>query len=467
MTTAMAPNLLQNRSSTPRGTAPRRRLLLIAYAFPPVGGAGVQRPVKWVKYLQRADWDVTVLTPSNPSVPVIDQSLEAEIPAETAFIRPPTWEPSYQAKNRLVKEGGATPTWTSWPKRALRSLVRGAATRLLQPDPQILWSWNAIAAATQHLRAVPHDAILATAPPYSSFLIGAKLKQRFGLPLLLDYRDEWDLSSRYLENAQRDRWSQFVQERMQRRVLQAADAVIATTRSSVTRLQERLEHIQGRARTACIYNGFDEADFADERTDSVVPETKPGTLRLVYTGTLWNLTNVAPVVAGLERLQSQRPELLSRIEFVCVGRKTPDQQSWLDRAAKTGCRVVPVDYCDHSTVLDWQRSASSLCLLLSDVPGAERVVPAKLFEYLAARKDVLAVMPAGEATDLIAPFHPEGCFQPGDVAGIANWFESRLQRTTPVIPTDDDQAIKQFSREAQTRALRSLLETVVTGRKGN
>ncbi len=467
MPVATAPVSSNYKTSTSRRTTPRRRLLLIAYAFPPVGGAGVQRPVKWVKYLQQADWDVTVLTPSNPSVPVIDQSLEAEIPAETTLIRPPTWEPSYQAKHRLVKEGGTTPTWTTWPKRMLRSLVRGAATRLLQPDPQILWSWNAIAAAAQHLRAVPHDAILATAPPYSSFLIGAKLKQRFGLPLLLDYRDEWDLSSRYLEHAQRDRWSQFVQERMQRRVLQAADAVIATTQSSVARLQERLEHIGGRARTACIYNGFDEADFTGSAGTSAVPTTEPGTLRLVYTGTLWNLTNVAPVVEGLERLRSQRPELLPRIEFVCVGRKTPDQQAWLDRATKTGCRVMPVDYCDHSTVLDWQRSASSLCLLLSDVPGAERVVPAKLFEYLAARKDVLAVMPAGEATDLIAPFHPDSCFQPGDMAGIAHWFERRLFQSTPVIPSVDEAAIEHFSRESQTRTLRSLLDSIVASRKGH
>jgi hypothetical protein len=69
----------------------RRRLLLVAYAFPPVGGAGVQRPVKWVKYLHRADWDVTVLTPENPSVPVLDHSLLAEVPAETVLLRPRTW----------------------------------------------------------------------------------------------------------------------------------------------------------------------------------------------------------------------------------------------------------------------------------------------------------------------------------------------------------------------------------------
>lgn len=465
MSVATLSRSIEFTSAPTRSSSPRRRLLLIAYAFPPVGGAGVQRPVKWVKYLQRADWDVTVLTPANPSVPVIDRSLEAEIPPETAFIRPATWEPSYRTKQGLAQTGAAATSWTAWPKRMLRQLAKGAATRLLQPDPQILWSWNAIAAATQHLRAVPHDAILATAPPYSSFLIGAKLKQRFGLPLLLDYRDEWDLSSRYLEHAQRDRWSQFVQERMQRRVLRAADAVIATTRSSVARLQERLEQVQGHARTACIYNGFDETDFQNEHATSSVPAAAPGTLRLVYTGTLWNLTNVGPVIEGLERLQSLRPELLSRIEFVCVGRKTPDQQVWLERAVKTGCRVVPVDYCDHSTVLDWQQSASSLCLLLSDVPGAERVVPAKLFEYLAARKDVLAVMPAGEATDLIAPFHPQGCFVPADVAGIAGWFERRLSQPTTDGPCFDPADIEHFSRESQTGTLRSLLETVIANRQ--
>lgn len=445
---------------------PRRRLLLVAYCFPPVGGAGVQRPVKWVKYLHRQGWDVTVLTPSNPSVPVIDHSLEREIPAETLFIRPPTWEPGYQAKHSLGKSESAARSWLAWPKRLAGALVRSAAKLVLQPDPQILWYHNAVHAAAAHLREVPHDAILATAPPYTNFLVGSALKKRFSLPLILDYRDEWDLSSRYLENAQRDVWSTFVQERMQRHVMNRADAIVATTQASTDRLAERLRTLQSSASTTCIYNGFDDDDFdlLDDSPSAVVPVKEPGVFRMVYTGTLWNLTSVAPVVTAIEELQRRSPELVSKLEFVCVGRKTPEQQAVLTRLVATGCRLVNVDYCDHSTVIAWLQSADALCLLLSDVAGAERVVPAKLFEYLAVRKDLLAVLPPGEAADLIERCHPAGAVAPSDTAGIAKWFERRLS-VGANIPIGHTGEIAEFSRERQTKRLVELLDQLTFRRQ--
>lgn len=470
---------------------PSRRLLLVAYAFPPVGGAGVQRPLKWVKYLHRAGWHVTVLTPENPSVPVIDASLLDEVPQETAFLRPRTWEPDYRFKQQLEQsspgravpgtvrhaiERSGTPSATA--RGVWKRWLRAAASLVLQPDPQILWYRNAVRSATAHLRATAHDAILVTAPPYSSFLIGAALKRRCGLPLVLDYRDEWDLSSRYLENAQRDGVSRFVQERMQRAVLRQADAVVATTQASVRRLQERLDQIGHEARTACIYNGYDADDF--ERSPAFpkagLPGEKPGfqkrpaseTFRIVYTGTLWNLTTIAPLVTALEHLHRQSPELAARVELVCVGRKTPEQLALLDRLNSTSCRCVNVDYCDHATAIGWLQSADALCLLLSDVPGADRVVPAKLFEYLASRQQVLALMPDGEAAQIVRRFQPHGWFSPDNIPAIVAWLQTQTSCESRKLHRRglrDD--IVEFSRERQTERLLELLDevTATAGRR--
>jgi glycosyltransferase involved in cell wall biosynthesis len=447
----------------------RKRLLLVAYAFPPVGGAGVQRPVKWVKYLHRAGWNVTVLTPANPSVPVLDHSLVAEVPADTVILRPRTREPGYQLKRQVAGTVGRK----SWVKSCLRKVARTAASLALQPDPQILWHRNAVAAATEHLHSVPHNAILVTAPPYSSFLIGTALKHRFGLPLVLDYRDEWDLSSRYLENAPRDVISRAVQERMQRAVLGKADAVIATTQASAQSLRERLQAIGHRAMTECIYNGFDAEDFSSGwwSTSDGLETTKGRCLRLVYTGTLWNLTDIEPVVMAIERLQSRSPALAARVELVCVGRKTPEQQAVLSRMQQTAAKLVNVDYCDHSTALNWLHSADALCLLLSDVPGAERVVPAKLFEYLATQKRILAILPEGEAAGIARQFHPDGCFTPSNVSGITNWLTTALQATDSEAWHNDGfdtDAIHQYSREQQTARLIDLLEELIaSSRRGD
>lgn len=440
----------------------RGRVLLIGYSFPPVGGAGVQRPVKWVKYLERAGWNVTVLTVANPSVPVLDESLLAEIPAVTRIVRARTWEPGYGVKRSLGSASNQPgPQWRAplrWGKAAIKSLAKLA----LQPDPQILWYPNAVAAGTQVLRETPHDAIVCTAPSYTSFLVGRTLKRRFGLPLVLDYRDEWDLSSQYLEHAQRDRWSQWIQERQQRSVLRAADAVVATTQASVDRIGTRLDALQSSAKRVCIYNGYDAEDFVDF-DNATNYFTTAGKFRLIYTGTLWNLTDVSPVVQAIEQLAATKPVTAGRLEFVCVGRKTPEQQAVLDRLQQTACKVTSLDYCPHDKVLAWMSSSDALCLLLSDVPGAERVVPAKLFEYLAARRPMLTVCPPGEAREIAQRFHPDSCFSPRDVPGIARWLHDRL-RTDTECDLPDEPEIEEYSREQQTGRLIQLLDELTANR---
>ncbi len=442
-----------------------RRLLLIAYSFPPVGGAGVQRPAKWVKYLPQFGWDVTVLTPENPSVPVRDESLLAEIPPETRVIRAKTWEPDYRLKQRLAS-GPATDTRRSLVGRAIsnaKSQARKFVQTMLQPDLQVLWVRNAIRAASKELSRVRHDAIVVTVPPYSMLSIGTALKKRFGLPLVFDFRDEWDLSSRYLEQSSRTWWSQYVQTRMQRSLLKQADAVIATTQASAQAYEQKLAEVGNRAQSHCLYNGFDPEDFA--AADATAQSGGDSeTFRLVYTGTLWNLTDIEPLALAIERLQADAPELLRKLELVCVGRKTPEQQQVLDRIRRTNCRTEFPEYCDHGQVAGWLQSAQALCLLLSDVPGAERVVPAKLFEYLASQKSILAIVPHGETARLTRRFTPDGHFVPRDVAGIAAWLTDRLSQRRYLAPARRPlEQLEEFSRPFLTGRLADVLNSVTGG----
>jgi glycosyltransferase involved in cell wall biosynthesis len=480
---SVADESTETHQSSPPAT---RRVLLVAYNFPPVGGAGVQRPVKWVKYLRQMGWEPTVVTPENPSVPARDESLLADVPAGTAFCQPRTWEPDYRLKQQLA--GAKANVRPSWKQRLLapaKAVARSAARLGLQPDPQLLWLPNALRATRQLLRQTPHHAILVTAPPYSSFYLGARLKREFGLPLILDYRDEWDLSSKYLEHAQRDWWSGWVQERMQRWLLRQADAVIATTEGSRRRLEERLTQIGHPALTRCLYNGVDPADFspathpsaaaAEADTEpslgagtAAVPPVPAGRWRIVYTGTLWNLTDVRPVVEAIRALAARSPDLVSRLEFVCVGRKTPEQTIAIESLRSTGMTLLNIDYCPHAAVLEWQRSADALLLLLSDVSGAERVVPAKIFEYLASGQELLAVVPAGETADIVSRFDASAWCPPAEPAQIAAWLAQRLEAVAadpshraPRVDTLArlaDPRMKHFRRDEQTRQLAELFD---------
>lgn len=446
----------------------RPRALLVAYCFPPVGGAGVQRPVKWVKYLERAGWDVTVLTPSNPSVPALDESLCADVPAGTKILRARTLEPAYDVKRSVAGSAAGGAAWSA-PFRWARSAAVRVAKTVLQPDPQVLWYPAAVREAAHHLERVPHDVVVCTAPPYSAFFIGQAIKRRFGIPLVLDYRDEWDLTGKYLENVPRDVVSRVVQEQQQRALLRASDAVIATTQASLDQLGERIRAVGGSARQVCIYNGYDAEDFAAPHAPAPeVPRTNR--FRLVYCGTLWNLTTIEPVVEAALAVHRASPALLENLELVVVGRKTPEQERILARMAVTSCEVKNLAYCEHQTALAWVRSSSALCLLLSDVPGAERVVPAKLFEYLAARKEMLSVLPDGEASRIARRFQPAGCFRPGDVDGIGRWLAERLAGapSADAPPKSQERTraagedIEEFSRERQTGRLVALLDDLVS-----
>ena len=169
---------------------------------------------KFVKYLPQFGWEPTVLTTENPSVPVLDESLLADIPPQTFVMKARTLEPGYALKLIVSASGpantptrsaseGATETKDVTPSPTLRvkltsvakRVLRGAANFLLQPDPQVLWNPQAIEAGLRVLSQQKHDVIFVTAPPFSSFLIGAELARRTGLPLVLDYRDEWSISN--------------------------------------------------------------------------------------------------------------------------------------------------------------------------------------------------------------------------------------------------------------------------------
>ena len=396
-----------------------KRVLLLSYQFPPVGGAGVQRAVKFVKYLPDHGWRATVLTVANPSVPVLDDSLMADLPSGTEVRRARTLEPGYAMKAAVsAGDGGAG---------GLRQQLKGLARRLvnlaLQPDPQVLWMPGALAEGRRILRETPHQAIMATGPPFSSFLTAAKLSRISGLPLLLDYRDEWGISNTYLENKRIGRVSLSIQSRMQRGVIRQARAIVATTGPSAAELDRLRIAAGGTARVACIYNGFDPDDFTE-----ATPTTAPDRYRLAYVGTLWNLCDVGPLVDAILNLSRRRPDLASGLELAFAGRRTAGQDAQLARLDGLPCRLELHAYIDHKRAVALARSADSLLVLLSDVPEAGRVVPAKVFESMAARVPILVIAPKGEVWDLLEGHPAAGRFEPSDVSGIADYLGSAVDR---------------------------------------
>ncbi len=444
----------------------RRRVLVIAYVFPPSGGAGVQRVTKFVKYLPEFGWDCSVLTVSNPSVPLQDPTLLSEVPATTIVRRARTYEPGYALKNVVSASAGGSASKRSGVKRLLKGLVRAAGNAVLQPDAQVLWYPQAVREGMRLLAEQPHDAIFVTAPPFSSLLIGAEMSRRSGLPLVLDYRDEWGISNRYQENRQKSNVSQWLQRRMQNKVLRQASSVVATTRRSADSLKELITAAQGRASVTQIYNGFDANDIPVSRQPSLAgPDRRDGRFRIAYVGTLWNLTSIEPLVMAMQYVCATEPETGAKLELVVAGRRTNEQDAILDRLNGLPCRVVRENYLEHGRAIELMQSADAQCLLLSDVEEASRVMPAKTFEYLALGRPILSIAPHGEVSELL-----NGCpcayqFLPTDLQGISDYLIrgalDLLPETLPGTVTGWD--VNRFERRELTRQLAGVFNGLVPG----
>jgi glycosyltransferase involved in cell wall biosynthesis len=430
-------------------------VLFISYPFPPVGGAGVQRTTKFVKYLPACGWLPSVLTVANPSVPALDESLVKDVPEQALVVRARTLEPGYAVK-AAVGAGAAGGRPGGGLRGLAKGLVRGLMKAVLQPDPQVLWLPGAVREGKRLLHEVPHAAIVASGPPFSTFLIGARLSRASGVPLVLDYRDEWDISSAYWENKRLGRVAHAAQTWMQHRAARAAGVLLATTRASAEALDAMRRRAGSAARVEWIYNGFDPDDFPP-----TPPAPRPGPYRLAYVGTLWNLTSVAPLVEAVARLAARSPELAADLELVFAGRRTEPQQQLLERLRTLPCRLVEHPYLDHARALDLIRSADGLCVLLSDLPHAQRVVPAKVFEYMAARRPVLAIGPEGEMWDLLRAYPAACTHTPADVAGIADSLAREVRRRrageAPDLGGWDG---TRYSRASQARQLADLLQAL-------
>lgn len=442
-----------------------RRVLLVTYTFPPVGGAGVQRVGKLAKYLPRCGWNVSVLTAANPSVPLFDNSLLADIGEGTEVHRARTLEPGYAMKAMVA--GTAAPAGKSsgsFAKAWLRGCLRRSVNFVLQPDPQILWKRDAVRVGMRVLRKTPHDVILVSAPPFSITRIGRELSRRSGLPLILDFRDEWDLSNQYWESKRLDPLSRMIHRKMQRSALRSAAAVVATTQASAEHLRDECWRSESRARVDCVFNGFDAEDFASFARTAPA-SSHDGLVRLTYVGTLWKLTTIEPIVRALQQIAATSPQLLAKFRLVVAGRRIPTEQALLDELKPLGPIVEEHGYLDHSIAVTKMAQADRLCVTLAGLPGAGRVLPAKVFECLAVRRPVLAIAPRGELWKVLEPFPGSKAIEPGDVAGIAAYLRALIQSGGGAATQSAAEALyAPYDRFNQARQLAEILESVAVRR---
>jgi glycosyltransferase involved in cell wall biosynthesis len=389
------------------------RALVVSYAFPPVGGAGVQRVLKLVKYLPRYGIDTAVLTARDASVPVRDPSLERDIPAGTEVVRARTFEPGYATKAlawQVAAEG--RPSLPTRLKRRAIALGRS----LLVPDPQLLWLPAAHLALARRL-ASSHadDIVLISGPPFSQYLLAGLARLRPGTALVLDYRDEWSTTSSAYEMSGSARASAV----LERIVLRAAHAVTTATEEFRQALLDRFDFLDP-SRVIAVPNGYDSEDFP-----SSLPVPGADRFVITYTGTVFRLTSAGGFLSGLRLLHEREPALARLLDVRFVGRIVDTEAHHFENSAPLG--VQRLGYVEHERAIQHLAESHEALCILDEVEGVERIYPAKIFEIMRVGRPCLALTPEGALARLVREHRLGEVVAPRNAEAVASALERKLR----------------------------------------
>jgi glycosyltransferase involved in cell wall biosynthesis len=391
---------------------PPRRVLVIAYYFPPMGLSGVQRTLKFVKYLSEFGWHPTVLTVDPKGYFAKDDTLLAELEGRNVTLvrTAPSGPARFFGKKDVV----------DIPAEWKRKLLSRLSDTIFLPDNKIGWRRRAVARALALHKQTPFDLVFATAPPFTSFLIGRTLKRKINRPLVFDYRDPWvDNPFKFYPTP----LHKLANILLERNALRASSHVITTNR----RVKEQIL-LRHRFLTYhdidIISQGFDPADFPPAgRTAG--RKTTPGTggerrMRITYAGVFWEDRTPDFFLRALHDLFAEKPRLRGRIEAVFVGKFREENMRLVTRLGLQDT-VRVLGYLPHRECVRELCASDVLWMTVGDDVGS----PGKLYEYIGARKPILGLVPEGYLKSTI---HEAGgtTVAPGDVAGIRNALEEFL-----------------------------------------
>lgn len=430
-----------------------RRVLIITYYWPPSGGSAVLRWLKFTKYLRDFGWEPVIYTPSNPEPQESDASLLKDLPPDLEVITSRIWEPYNIYKCLTGKKKGdrlGVALMTDKKKAGLFSKVSlWIRSNLFIPDPRRFWVRPSIQLLAGLLRATPVDVVISTGPPHSMHLIGLGLKNRLGIPWVADFRDPWtnidfyrDLPLSCLADLQH--------KKLEQKVLLRADHVV-TVSPGMTR--EFID--KGTKEITTITNGYDE-----ERHTSGQPST--GKFNLLHLGSMPKSRNPEVLWKVLAELVSNNTLLASSLQIRLIGKVDLAVKDSISRYQLLDYTVYE-DFVPHDQTLDILSGASVLLLCINNTPNAGGILTNKFFEYLSARRPVLAIGPVdGDASVILAETQAGNIFDYNDAIGLKNHISALFELYSQRNLTVESRGIEKFSRKNLTRQLSELLNKLIS-----
>lgn len=433
-----------------------KRVLIISYYWPPTGGSGVQRWVKFARYLPSEGWQPVIYTPENPEQLAVDASLEAEVPAEAEILKTKIIEPYEMYKKILRRSGHSKEAVEVNPvnaqnKSLLQKLAMWVRGNLFRPDPRCLWIGPSVRYLKKYLAEHPVDLIVSTGPPQSMHMIGLRLAQETGLPWIADFRDPWTKIF-YFKHLQMTRSTVRWHERMEKKVLDSATAVVA-----VSPLVQQDFQAMTKTPVELITNGFDENDFHAE--PFAMAAGGPGMdFCITHTGLFAADGNPTVLWEVLAEKCAADPAFNKALKIKLIG-KTDEQILKAICDAGLEENLMNLGYLEHARAIDEQRKASLLILPLRKEPEYKAVLPGKLFEYLASFRPVLGIGQTDGAMSMILNEAKAGIVLDWeDKTSLASFIDHCWKRHLKGELKVEDADISQFTRRNLTRRMARLFD---------
>ena len=368
----------------------KRKVLILTYYWPPASGPGVQRFLKISKYISDFGWQPVILTVENTSSSSVDHSLGDDVESLQVF-KTKTFEP-FEVYNRLSgkkgKQVGTGLIGFENNKGLFKKITLFIRANFFIPDARKGWSRFAIKEANRIIEENKIEALITTGPPHSVHLIGLKLKKKFGLPLIADFRDPWTTIF-YNTFFPRTKRTKIKDQKLEDSVLMNADVVTVVSNGLLEEFKDRAKNVE------VVYNGFDPADIPE-----IIPE-KTEKFRLSYVGNFKPNQNIKAFWEAISELKSEIPEFSTNFKVSLTGNLNSGLFELIDKYDLKDI-VETNSYVSHSDAVKLMVNSGMLLFIIPNTESNHLIITGKLFEYIASGSPILSVGPVnGNASEIL------------------------------------------------------------------
>ena len=425
----------------------KKKVLIITYYWPPAGGSGVQRWLKFSKYLRDFEIEPVIYTIDNPSYPILDKSSESEIPKDLEILKQAIFEPNsmlsfFGRNNKKESAGFLNPNPTF-----LGKIVQYIRANYFIPDARKFWIQPSVNFLSNYLENNHIDAIITTGPPHSMHLIGLELKKKLGIKWISDFRDPWTEID-YFQQLPLTKKATKKHQDLEQEVLINSDMVVVV---GETMKDKFLKHTN---RIEVLTNGFDTIETSlTQELDEKFSITHVGLMNSDRNPTiLWKVLN---------EISNTNPNFKNDLRIKLIGKL--DDAVIQDLKVFDHNTIETIPYLDHKDVGKYQASSQILLLSINEVPSAKGIITGKIFEYLQAKRPILAIGPEdGDAAMILKNTNA------GTIVGFKN--KTALKATILNLYKDYKEGvlfvksvnIEQYHRKNITSQLAEVIKKVVS-----